>query len=276
LLKRIAQTDRRVKLIVNVRNFGPTSPLHAYFQVKGDAIVPLAADFQDPPALIAEFIARWEEGYRIVAAVKQGSEEGFPMRQLRSLYYRFIDAISEAETIPGFHGFGLYDRRVIEIIRSTNNFKPYWRGLVSQIGYPIAQVRYVRPQRKRGFSKNRLYHLYSEAMNGVTAQSKVPLRMMTFAGLLVAATSALVALGYFAYKIAYWDSFSLGVAPIICGFFFLTALQFVFLGVIGEYVGAIHDRVFQKWIVIEKERVNFDEPLQDVPSGNRSVRPPPP
>ena len=275
VLRRLARDDQRIKVIVNVRNFGPTSPLHAFFQVHGDAIVPIAADFQDPPSLIPEFIKRWEEGFRVVAAVKQGSEEGFPMNQLRRLYYRVIDSISDVPTIRGFHGFGLYDRRIIEIVRSTNNFKPYWRGLVSEIGYPIARVGYVRPTRKRGLSKSGLYHLYSEAMNGVTAQSKLPLRAATFAGLMVATASLMVAIGYFIYKLVYWDSFSLGVAPIVCGFFFITAVQFVFMGMIGEYVGAIHDRVFQRWIVIEGERINFDEPPQHVPSKSRSVLPPP-
>ncbi len=275
IIKRLAASDKRVKAIVNVRNFGPSHVLHAYFQVHGDAIIPLAADFQDPPELLAEFIKRWDEGWKVVAAVKKGSEERFPMNQIRRLYYRLIDDISEVETIKGFHGFGLYDRRVIEIIRSTRNHKPYWRGLICQIGYPIAQVEYVRPTRKRGFSKNNFYSLYSEAMNGLTAQSKVPLRVATFTGLLVALGSALVAAAYLVYKLVYWNSFSLGVAPIVCGFFFFSAVQLVFLGVIGEYLGSIHERIFQKWIVVEQERVNFDEPVQLVPSTERSLPSPP-
>ena len=274
VLRRMAQQDPRVKVILNLRNFGPWSPLHAFFQVQGDAIVYIAADFQDPPDLIPAFIERWDAGFKIVAAVKVVSNERFPMKQLRGAYYRLIDAISETDTIRDFTGFGLYDRRVIEIVRSTGDNRPYFRGLICQIGYPIATVGYTRPTRKHGRSKNRLYDLYSQAMNGITAQSKVPLRVATFAGLVIASMSLLVAVGYFVYKLLYWDEFSLGVAPIVCGFFFLAAVQMMFLGILGEYLGAIHERVFQKWLVIERERINFDEPVQDVPARTRSVAPP--
>lgn len=274
VLRRVAQTDSRVKVILNLRNFGPWSPLHAFFQVNGDAIVYLAADFQDPPSLIPSFIEQWDNGFKIVAGVKQGSEEGFPIKQLRSAYYRIIDAISEAETIRDFTGFGLYDRRVIEIVRGTGDNRPYFRGLICQIGFPIARIGYVRPNRERGRSKNGLYDLYSQAMNGITAQSKVPLRITTFVGLGIAMASLAVTVGYLVYKLLYWNEFSLGVAPIVCGFFFLAAVQMVFLGVLGEYLGAIHERVFQKWLVIERERINFQQPTQEVPARTRSVAPP--
>ncbi|MCY2993450.1 MAG: glycosyltransferase family 2 protein [Planctomycetota bacterium] len=259
LLKGLAQGDRRIKIIVNTRNFGPWSPLHATLQARGDAIIPMAADFQDPPHMIADFLRKWEEGYKIVAAVKRGSEESVVMRLARRLYYQVVDFISEAETIKGFTGFGLYDRKVIEIVRSTGDFKPYFRGLVCQIGYPIARLEYVRPTRKRGWSKNSLYDLYCQAMNGITTQSKVPLRVATFLGLGVALVSFLIGCVYLMYKLIFWQNFSLGIAPVVCGIFFFSAVQMMFLGIIGEYIGAIHERVFQKWIVIERERINFDD-----------------
>jgi glycosyltransferase involved in cell wall biosynthesis len=260
-LKKLAAKDKRVKVIVNTRNFGVVqSPLHAIFQTKGDAIIPLAADLQDPPDLIPQFVRKWAEGYKIVAAVKKGSTESFPMRELRNLYYRILAFISETETIRNFSGYGLYDRQVIEILRSTGDHNPYTRGLIVQMGFPVAKIEYVRPTRKSGWSKNSIYDLYCQGMNGITAQSKAPLRMATFLGLIIAVLSFLVGLGYLVYKLLYWNNFTVGMAPIVCGLFFFGAVQLMFLGIVGEYIGAIHSRLFQRWLVIEKERLNFDEP----------------
>jgi glycosyltransferase involved in cell wall biosynthesis len=261
VLKRLAATDKRVKVIVNARNFGVVhSPLHAIYQARGVAIIPIAADFQDPPEMIPQFISKWEQGFKMVAAVKRGSKESFPMREVRKLYYKLIAFISESETIEGFSGYGLYDRQIIDLIRSTGDHNPYTRGLIVQMGLPIARIEYIRPVRERGSSKNSLYDLYSQAMNGVTAQSKAPLRMATFTGLLTAIASFLIGLGYLIYKLMYWQEFTVGVAPVICGLFFFGAVQLVYLGILGEYVGAIHSRLMQqKWLVIEKERINFDD-----------------
>ena len=260
VLKKLAADDKRVKVIVNTRNFGVVqSPLHAIFQASGAAIIPLAADLQDPPELIPQFVQKWAEGYKIVAAVKKGSQESFPMRELRNLYYKLMAALSETETIRNFSGYGLYDRQVIEIIRSTGDHNPYTRGLIVQMGFPIAKIEYIRPERERGFSKNSLYDLYCQGMNGITAQSKAPLRMATFFGLIMALLSFLVGLGYLIYKLLYWNEFTVGIAPIVCGLFFFGAVQLMFLGIVGEYIGAIHARLYQRWLVIEKERINFDE-----------------
>jgi len=259
VLRQLASEDDRVKVIVNARNFGvPQSPLHAIFQARGDAIIPMAADLQDPPELIPQFVRKWADGFKIVAAVKEGSAESFPMREVRNLYYRMIAFISETETIRDFTGYGLYDRRVIDIIRATGDHNPYMRGLIVQMGFPIARIEYLRPTRARGKSSNSLYDLYCQGMNGVTNQSKAPLRLATFTGLIIAILSFLVGLGYLVYKLLYWRDFSVGMAPVICGLFFFGALQLVFLGIVGEYVGSIHSRIFQKWLVIEKERINFD------------------
>jgi polyisoprenyl-phosphate glycosyltransferase len=260
ILKRLAAHDSHLKIIVNARNFGiGRSPLYAFFQTKGDVIIPLAADFQDPPQLIAEFIKKWEEGYKIVAAVKKRSEESRLMSFIRRRYYDFISFLSESELIKNFTGYGLYDRSVIEIIRDTGDHQPYWRGLICEIGYDIAKIEYVRPDRKRGFSKNRLYDLYTEAMTGITSQSKLPLRLATFFGFFTALGSLLTAAGYLIYKIIFWQEFSVGIAPIVIGLFLFASIQLIFLGIIGEYIGAIYTRVNQKWLVIEKERINFDK-----------------
>jgi polyisoprenyl-phosphate glycosyltransferase len=258
ILKRLAISDNRLKVIINARNFGPNrSPLHAIFQAKGDAVIPLAADFQDPPQLIPDFLEKWEQGYKIVAAVKKQSEESPLMYSIRKAYYNLIAVLSENEQIKNFTGYGLYDRSVIEIIRDTGDHAPYWRGLVSEIGYDIARIEYIRPVRKRGFSKNRFYDLYNEAMTGITSQSKLPLRLATFIGFSMAILSILVAFGYLIYKLIYWKQFSVGTAPLVIGLFFFSSVQLIFLGIIGEYIGAIYSRVNQKWLVIERERINF-------------------
>jgi glycosyltransferase involved in cell wall biosynthesis len=259
ILKQIAAEDKRVKIIVNAKNFGVyRSPLHALFQASGDVIVPLCADLQDPPELIPEFVRRWEQGFKIVAAVKKGSREFFLMAWCRRLYYRILRSLSEIELINDFTGFGLYDKCVIDLIRSTGDHYPYVRGLVSEMGFPIARVEYIRPGRAHGLTKNRLSDLYAQAMNGIVNQSKVPLRLAAWTGLMVAMASLVAASVFFVYKLLHWQTFSVGIAPVALGLFFFSAVQLVFLGILGEYVGAIHGRLFQKWLVIEKERVNFD------------------
>lgn len=259
VLKELASKDKRVKVIVNARNFGVIrSPLHALFQAKGDAIVSICADLQDPPELIPDFVREWEMGHLIVAAVKKGSRESPVMYAIRKLYYRILNRISETQLINDFTGFGLYDRKVIELVRNTGDHDVYFRGLVAEMGYPIARVEYVRPVRQHGFTKNRLYDLYDQAMRGIVKHSKVPLRLTTFTGFVVGLLSALVALGYLIYKLVYWDSFSVGMAPVVIGLFFFSSVQLVFLGMLGEYIGAIHGRLFQTWLVIERERINFD------------------
>lgn len=195
----------------------------------------------------------------MVAGVKQQTREGPVITLLRRSYYNLIAYLSETEQIKNFTGFGLYDKVVMDLIHSTGDHYPYVRGLICEMGFRIAQVEYIRPGRERGLTKNSLYDLYTQGMNGIVNQSKLPLRLATFVGFIMAAFSALVAIGYFVYKLLYWESFNLGAAPLVIGLFFFSAVQLIFLGIIGEYIGAIHGRIFQKWLVIEKERINFDE-----------------
>ncbi len=260
ILKGIAAEDKNVKILVNMRNFGlHRSSLYGILQTRGDAVIVLCADLQDPPELIPEFIKKWEDGYKVVAAVKKESLESPVMRAVRKLYYNVIAYLSEdAEQIRNFTGYGLYDKKVLDLIRSTGDHYPYTRGLVCDMGYDIARIEYTRPVRKRGSSKNSLYDLYNEAMNGITHHSKMPLRLATFVGSFMAFASILVAFGYAVYKLIYWNNFSLGIAPVVIGIFFFAGVQLLFLGIIGEYIGAIYTRLFQRWLVIEKERINFD------------------
>jgi glycosyltransferase involved in cell wall biosynthesis len=258
LLRGFAVRDKRVKVIVNNRNFGPLrSGYHAFLQASGEAVVLMASDLQDPPEMIPEFVKKWEEGYKIVLAQKTNSEESPLFFLVRRIYYHIINRLSDIELVKNATGFGLYDKRVVEDIRRINDPYPYFRGLICDLGYRRTLIPFTQPARKRGFSKNNLYTLWDFAMLGLTNHSKVPLRLATFGGLVIAILSLMTAFAYFAYKLLYWQSFQLGQAPLVIGMFFLGAVQLVFVGVLGEYIGAIHTQVLHRPPVIEKERINF-------------------
>lgn len=258
-IKAIAATDSRIKLIVNNRNFGHIrSPLHAILEAGGDAVISMVSDLQDPPELIPEFIAKWEAGNKVVVGVKPTSRETYAMAMVRKLYYRTVGRISEIKLIPNYTGFGLYDREVIDMVRRIDDPYPYFRGLIAELGYEYATIPFEQPKRIRGITKNNFYTLYDIAMLGVTSHSKMPLRIATIAGFALAAISLLVALGYLAAKLLFWESFTLGTAPVLIGIFFFAAVQLFFIGVLGEYIGAIHTQVMKRPLVIEKERINFD------------------
>jgi glycosyltransferase involved in cell wall biosynthesis len=280
VLKELAQADRNVKIIVNARNFGHIrSPYHALLQAGGDAVIAMAADLQDPPALIVDFLHKWEEGYKVVLGVKTKAEESFLMHALRSAYYKLAAKLSDVELMQHVTGFGLYDRRVIEILRQIDDPYPYIRGLIADIGFASCKVPYAKPRRKRGLTKNNFYTLYDLAMLGITNHSKVPLRVATMAGFLMSAVSLLTGIGYLVAKLVFWDWFTVGVAPILISLFFFSSVQLFFLGMLGEYIGAIHRHVQKRPVVIESERVNFDPaPAAVTPHGGEAVaaRPRPP
>ena len=259
ILKDIAQKDHRVKVIVNARNFGHVrSSYYALMQAKGDAAIGIVADLQDPPIMIKEFIKKWEEGYRIVIGVKKESEESPIFFAIRKAYYNLMGRLSEIELIKNFSGFALYDQRVIEILRTIDDPYPYLRGLICDIGFERAVIEYVQPSRKMGVTKNNFYTLYDLAMLGITNHSKVPLRLAAMTGFSVALMSLAVALAYFVYKLIFWDNFQVGIAPLVIGLFFFSSVQLFFIGIIGEYTGAIYTQVLKRPLVIEKERINFD------------------
>jgi glycosyltransferase involved in cell wall biosynthesis len=261
LLRRMAAEDERVKVILNTRNFGHIrSPYYGILQANGDAVIGIVADLQDPPELIPKLIEKWESGYKIVMGVKAKTEDNWLMGSLRKLYYRLVGGLSEVRLEKDATGSGLYDRVVVEKLRALNDPYPYFRGLVCDLGYERALVPYEQPIRKRGITKNNFYSLYDTAMLGITNHSKVPLRLATAFGFLLAIASLVVAVGYFGYKLLYWQSFQVGVAPLVIGLFFFSAVQLFFLGIVGEYIGAIHTQVLRRPLVVEKERINFDRP----------------
>jgi glycosyltransferase involved in cell wall biosynthesis len=259
ILKRIAARDHNVKVIVNARNFGHIrSPMHAFLQTSGDAVIGVVADLQDPPELIPELIAKWEEGYSMVLCVKRTSEENPLMFWIRKRYYAWVQRLSSIQTFQNFTGFGLYDRKVVEAVRSFNDPYPNFRGMIAEIGLPYYELPYDQPVRKRGITKNNFYTLYDIAMLGITNLSKVPLRFVTFLGFACSLLSLLTGLGYLVYKLVFWANFNVGIAPLVIGLFFLGSVQLLSMGILGEYIGSIFTQVQKRPYVVEKERVNFE------------------
>lgn len=260
LLKKIASDDKNFKVIFNARNFGHIrSPYYGLINAYGDAVIYMASDLQDVPDMIPDFIQKWEEGYKIVLAQKTKTHESLFMSAIRKTFYSFLRTISDDDTelVKNCTGFGLYDKCVIDIARETDDPYPYFRGLICDIGFEKALLPFEQPLRKSGKTKNNFYTLYDNAMIGIVKHSKVPLRLMTFSGFIMAVLSMLTALGYFIYKLLFWDRFDAGIAPVVIGLFFISSVQLFSLGVIGEYIGAIYTRVNKKPLVVEKERINF-------------------
>jgi glycosyltransferase involved in cell wall biosynthesis len=259
ILKKIAKDDKNVKIVVNVRNFGHVrSPYYGVLQCKGDAVIGLVADLQDPPVMIKDFIKKWEEGYKIVLGIKIKSKENKLMFLIRRLFYYIMFKIADTEQIKNFTGFGLYDKKFVDILRNLDEPYPYFRGLVSEFGFQRIEIPYTQLRREKGKTKNNFYTLYDVAMLGFVNHSKVPLRLASFIGFSVSLISILIAFGYLIYKLVFWYSFQLGTAPLVIGIFFFGGVQLFFLGMLGEYIGSIYTQVKKHPLVIEKERINFD------------------
>ncbi|MBN8656167.1 MAG: glycosyltransferase family 2 protein [Anaerolineae bacterium] len=257
-LRAFVAQDKRVKVIFNTRNFGHIrSPFYGLLQGSGDAVIIMASDLQDPPERIPDFIRQWEAGFKTVIGVKTTSHEAGFFYFLRTMYYRVLRSLSDVELIEHYTGFGLYDKNVIEILKGIGDPYPYFRGLIADIGFPIARIEFEQPRRKRGITKNNFYTLYDLAMLGFTNYTKIPLRLAAMFGFMASFISFMIGLVYLIYKLIFWFQFSLGSAPLVIGLFFLGSVQLMFLGIVGEYIGAIHTQVMHRPLVIEKERLNF-------------------
>jgi glycosyltransferase involved in cell wall biosynthesis len=258
ILRELAKNDPKVKVIFNSRNFGHIrSPAYGLMQASGDAVILLVSDLQDPPPMIVDLVKRWENGNDVVVCIKKESEESAVMFMIRSLYYNLINKISETKLEKNYTGFGLYDKKIITILKSFEDPYPYLRGLIFKIGFKIDKIYYTQPKRKRGVTSNNFYSLYDLAMLGICTHSKVPLRVFTISGFIIAALSLLVSFVYLILKLVFWDSFQLGLSPLIIGLFFFAAIQIFSIGIIGEYIGVILTKITKEPLVIEKERINF-------------------
>jgi glycosyltransferase involved in cell wall biosynthesis len=243
-LKLLAGEDRQLKVIINNRNFGHIrSPYWGLLQATGDAVIFLASDLQDPPELIPNFVNEWERGWKVVYAVKPTSKTGPFFHCVRKAYYRLLEAISEVPLISDATGFGIYDRAVITHLRLINDPYPYLRGLVCELGYPIKTVPFEQPRRERGFSKSNFYTLYDTAMLGVVSHSMLPLRLAGIVGTLISFASFVSAVYYLIMKLSNWSDMPVGIAPLVIGSFFAFGLVLLFLSILGEYVGSIHNYV---------------------------------
>ncbi len=260
LLRRICAEDPNVKAIFNAKNFGQfNSPYYGMLQTTGDCTIAMVCDFQDPVELIPQYIREWENGYKIVIGIKKSSKESKIMYALRSMYYKMIKKFSGVEQIEHFTGSGLYDKSFIEVLRGLDDPTPFLRGIVAELGYKRKEIEYEQPKRRAGKSHNNFYTLYDAAMLSVTSYTKIGLRIATIAGAILSCVSILIALTYLVMKLIWWDRFVAGMAPILIGMFFLGAVQIFFIGFLGEYILSINQRVMRRPLVIEEERINFEE-----------------
>jgi glycosyltransferase involved in cell wall biosynthesis len=257
-LRKLAVKNQHLQVIINNRNFGHIrSPWHGLLQAKGDAVIVIPCDFQDPPEIIPVFIRYWLEGVPVVIGVKEKSDETIFFRAIRTLYYRLAKKLADVDLIEHFNGFGLYDRQVIEQMRQIPDVYPYLRGLLVELGYETVKVPYNQQKRRDGSSNNNFYTLFDMAMLGITSHSRVPLRLATLSGFLLSGISMVIASVYLILKAVYWDTFSFGLAPVIIGVFFFGAVQLFFIGVLGEYIQIIHTQIMCRPPVVEKERINL-------------------
>lgn len=260
LLRDICSKNTKIKAIFNAKNFGQfNSPYYGILQTTGDCTISMVCDFQDPVDLIPQYLREWENGYKIVIGIKTSSKENPIMYHLRGMYYKFIKKFSNVEQIEHFTGSGLYDREFVEVLRNLNDPTPFLRGIVAELGYKRKEISYEQPQRRAGKTHNNFYSLYDAAMLSITCYTKIGLRLCTFLGMMCGAFSAIIGLVYLVWKLICWDNFAAGMAPILIGIFFLGAIQLFFIGFIGEYVLSINQRVMNRPLVIEEERVNFSK-----------------
>jgi glycosyltransferase involved in cell wall biosynthesis len=258
ILRRLAKENSHLKAIFNERNFGHLrSPFHALLQAQGDAVISVVCDLQDPPEMIVDFLKNWEDGTPIVIGVKTSSAENWMMYKLRTFYYNLLDRYSDVKQIKNFTGFGLYDKRVIQELRKVEDPYPYLRGLIAELGFHRKEIPFHQPVREKGVTKNNWFTLYDLAILGFVNHSKVPLRLATLIGSITAIISFCTAIGYLVYKLIFWDRFPLGTAPIVIGIFFISSIQLIFLGIIGEYIGVTLTNTKKRPLVIERERINF-------------------
>jgi len=260
IIRRLCAEDKGIKGIFNAKNFGQfNSPYYAMLQSTGDCTVLMACDFQDPVEMIPQYVKEWENGYKIVIGIKKSSQENKFMYWLRGCYYKLIKRLSDVEQIEQFTGFGLYDKRFIQVLRDLDDPTPFLRGIVAELGFRRKEIPYEQPLRRAGKTSNNFYRLYDAAMLSITSYTKVGLRLATIFGGVCIGISMVVALVYLVMKLIYWDRFAAGMAPLLIGMCFLGSVQIFFIGLVGEYILTINQRVMKRPLVVEEERLNFGE-----------------
>jgi len=258
ILSQLASEDKRVKVIFNARNFGHIrSPYHGLIQCRGDVVISLVADFQDPPDMLPQMLAAWERGKKVVIGVKKKSKENPLMFAARTMYYKLMSGVSDLEHIENFTGFGLYDATFVEVLRSIDDPYPYFRGIVAEYAFNLEIIEYVQPKRLHGKTKNNFFTLFDMALLGMVNHTKAPLRVLTLVGFFMSLVSFGIGIYYLVDKLLNWDRVGVGVAPLLIGLFFIGSIQMLFMGLVGEYIGAIHTQTKKRPRVVEKGRLNF-------------------
>jgi polyisoprenyl-phosphate glycosyltransferase len=182
------------------------------------------------------------------------------MRAARHIFYDLVHRFADMDIPMDVSEFQLIDRQVVDALRKFDDYYPYIRGMIAHCGFRSTGVSYTWKARKRGFSKNRMHHLIDQALNGLVSFTKVPLRACLFLGAGLAFLSVLYAIITFAIDVMYYRVFAQpGIATLIVALFFFAGVQLFLFGVLGEYIGAIHFQVRKRPLVVERERINFDE-----------------
>lgn len=256
----LCSRNKKIKAIFNTKNFGQfNSPYYGLCQTTGDCTICLCADFQDPIDMIPKFVHEWENGYKIVCGIKTSSKENKIMYFLRGVYYKTIKKMSEVEQIEQFTGFGLYDKSFIQVLRDLKDPTPFLRGIVAELGPERKEIPYEQQERRAGKTSNNWYRLYDAAMLSFTSYTKIGLRLATFIGFGLSAVSVVIAIIYFILKLLHWNDFPAGMTPILLGVFVIGSMQLFFIGLLGEYIMNMNARLMNRPLVIEQERINFDE-----------------
>lgn len=260
ILRRMCEEDKHIKAIFNAKNFGQfNSPYYGMLQTTGDCTISMVCDFQDPVEMIPKYVAEWEKGYKIVIGIKTSSKENKLLYWFRSMYYKFIKKFSEVDQIEHFTGSGLYDKEFINVLRDLKDPTPFLRGIVAELGYKRKELEYEQPKRRAGKTSNNFLRLYDAAMLSITSYTKIGLRLCSFIGIIIGGISFIIGLVYLIMKLTHWNQFAVGMAPMLIGVFFLGAVQLFFIGLIGEYIMSINVRVMNRPLVIEEERINFED-----------------
>ena len=260
ILRRMCEEDKHIKAIFNAKNFGQfNSPYYGMLQTTGDCTISMVCDFQDPVEMIPKYVAEWEKGYKIVIGIKTSSKENKLLYWFRSMYYKFIKKFSEVDQIEHFTGSGLYDKEFINVLRDLKDPTPFLRGIVAELGYKRKEIEYEQPKRRAGKTNNNFLRLYDAAMLSITSYTKIGLRLCSFIGIIIGGISFIIGLVYLIMKLTHWNQFAVGMAPMLIGVFFLGAVQLFFIGLIGEYIMSINVRVMNRPLVIEEERINFED-----------------
>jgi glycosyltransferase involved in cell wall biosynthesis len=258
ILRKVAESDSRVRVIVNSRNFGlARSPYHALLQASGDAVIPIVADLQTPLDVIPKMVGIWESGISLVFASRKSTKVGLFQRFTQNIYYKLLRAVGARDHIPHFIGFGLFDRRVIQVIASFNDTVPYVRGTLTEVGFDKAIIEYDEPERVHGKSRHNFFDRAELASLGLTVSSPRPIYILILSGVITAAFAIVLAITYLIVKLLYWDQIDLGIAPILILTALIGSVQLVSIGLIGLYVEVILRHVRRRPLVIEKERINF-------------------